>query len=146
MRANYESLATVSRLLCDPLAMSVASCRKTVAVQWDRGFTAKRSNTLVAFAYSDTFKHTYCICLQRNIQTHLLHLLTAKHSNTLVAFAYSETFKLTFCICLQRYIQTHLLHLLTAKHSNTLVAFAYSDTLKHTCYICLQRYIQTHLA
>ena len=37
MRANYESLATVSRLLCDPLAMFVASCRKTVAVQWDRG-------------------------------------------------------------------------------------------------------------
>ena len=25
------------RLLCDPLAISVASCRKTVAVQWDRG-------------------------------------------------------------------------------------------------------------
>ena len=39
MRGNYESLATVSRLLCDPLAMSVASYRKTVAVQCDRGFT-----------------------------------------------------------------------------------------------------------
>ena len=38
MWGNYESLATESRLLCDPLAMSVASCRKTVAVQWDRGF------------------------------------------------------------------------------------------------------------
>ena len=37
MRGYYESLATVSRLLCVPLAMSVASCRKTVAVQWDRG-------------------------------------------------------------------------------------------------------------
>ena len=24
--------------VCDPLAMFVASCRKTVAVQWDRGF------------------------------------------------------------------------------------------------------------
>ena len=33
MRGNYESLATVSRLLCEPLAMSVASCRRTVAVQ-----------------------------------------------------------------------------------------------------------------
>ena len=38
MRGNYESLATVSRLLCDPLTMSITSCRKTVAVQWDRGF------------------------------------------------------------------------------------------------------------
>ena len=33
MRGNYESLATVSRLFYDPLAMSAASCRKTVAVQ-----------------------------------------------------------------------------------------------------------------
>ena len=37
---DNESLATVSRLLCDPLAMFVASCRKTVAVQWDRGLTS----------------------------------------------------------------------------------------------------------
>ena len=44
MRGNNELLATVSRLLCDPLAISVASCRKTIAVQWDRGFTVWLSN------------------------------------------------------------------------------------------------------
>ena len=43
MGGNYESLATVSRLLCDPLAIPVASCRNTVAVQWDRDFTISDS-------------------------------------------------------------------------------------------------------
>ena len=66
MRGYYESLATVSRLLCDPLATFVTKCRKPVAVQWDRGF--RKSFNYFLHLHTCVLKsHWSCLCTYQNI-------------------------------------------------------------------------------